>query len=172
MRDNPTVYLIMRTRYLQEIGPLYESEADEVIPEEFETSVEIFTWVMTKHLVPKDVIGRFVAEVRSDGHEMFRSLHKKPASFSAMKLRLPGVEISTLRVSENAPVVGKPLAQIELRKKYGVAVPAIQRDSQILSNPYGDMQFCADDDLFVLGLPEKIALVKGLFHNPKEREAG
>lgn len=75
-----------------------------------------------------------------------------------------------MRVIENAPVVGKSLAQIELRKKYGVTVLAIGRDSQILSNPYGDMQFCADDDLFVLGLPEKIALVTGLFYNPKERE--
>lgn len=65
MRDNPTVYLIVRTRYLQEIWPLYELEADEVIPEEFEISVEIFTWVMTKCLAPKDVIGRFVAQVQS-----------------------------------------------------------------------------------------------------------
>jgi CPA2 family monovalent cation:H+ antiporter-2 len=167
---NPTVYLIVRTRYLQEMEALYELEADEVIPEEFETSVEIFTRVMTKYLVPKDVIGRFVAEVRSDGYEMFRSLDKKPASFSDMKLRLPGVEISTLRVSENTPVVGKSLAQIELRKKYGVTVLAIRRDTQILSNPSGGMQFCADDDLFILGPPEKIALVTGLFHNPKKEE--
>ena len=65
MRDNPTVYLIVRTRYLQKIGPLYELEADEIIPEDFETSVEISTWVMTKYLVSKDVIGRFVAGVRS-----------------------------------------------------------------------------------------------------------
>jgi len=45
-RLNPKVHLIVRTRYLQEIEPLYELGANEVIPEEFETSVEIFTRVL------------------------------------------------------------------------------------------------------------------------------
>jgi len=47
-RLNPEVHLIVRTRYLQELKPLYELGADEVIPEEFETSVEIFTRVLEK----------------------------------------------------------------------------------------------------------------------------
>jgi len=47
-RLNPEVHLIVRTRYLQELKPLYELGADEVIPEEFETSVEIFTRVLAK----------------------------------------------------------------------------------------------------------------------------
>jgi CPA2 family monovalent cation:H+ antiporter-2 len=42
-RLNPKVHIIVRTRYLQEVKPLYELGADDVIPEEFETSVEIFT---------------------------------------------------------------------------------------------------------------------------------
>jgi len=40
-RMNPKVYIIVRTRYLQELKPLYDLGANEVIPEEFETSVEI-----------------------------------------------------------------------------------------------------------------------------------
>jgi CPA2 family monovalent cation:H+ antiporter-2 len=43
---NPTIYIIVRTRFLQEIKQLYTLGADEVIPEEFETSVEIFTRVL------------------------------------------------------------------------------------------------------------------------------
>jgi len=46
-RLNPKVHLIVRTRYLQEMEPLHELGADEVIPEEFETSVEIFTRVFS-----------------------------------------------------------------------------------------------------------------------------
>jgi len=167
-RLNPKVHLIVRTRYLQEVKPLYELGADEVIPEEFETSVEIFTRVLAKYLIPRDEIERLAAEARSDGYEMFRSLSRESASFSDLKLQLPDVEISTLRVGERSALVGKSLAQIGLRKTYGVTVLAIRRDSQILSNPHGDIQFCANDVLFVLGLPDRVAEVTGLSHNPEE----
>ncbi|MBW2005728.1 MAG: cation:proton antiporter [Deltaproteobacteria bacterium] len=166
-RLNPEVHLIVRTRYLQELKPLYELGADEVIPEEFETSVEIFTRVLAKYLIPRDEIEKIVAEVRSDGYEMFRSLSKESSSFSDLKLQLPDVEISTLRVAERSPLVGKSLAETELRKKYGVTVLAIRRNSQILSNPNANIPFWANDELFVLGPPDRIAEVAGLTHNPE-----
>ena len=71
------------------------------------------------------------------------------------------MEISSLRIGERSPLIGKSLAQIELRKKYDITVLAIRRDSKILSNPDGDVQLFANDVLFVLGLPEKIAVVTG-----------
>ncbi len=164
-RLNPKVHLIVRSRYLQEMKPLYELGANEVIPEEFETSVEIFTRVLAKYLIPRDEIEALVAEIRSDGYEMFRSLFKESSSFSDLNLQLPDVEISTLRVVERSPLVGKSLAEIELRKKYGVTVLAIRRNSQILSNPNVNMPFCANDVLFVLGPPDRVAEVAGLSQN-------
>jgi len=71
---NPGLYLIVRTRYVGEVPDLYKLGADEVIPEEFETSIEIFTRVLTKYLVPGDEVERLIATVRADGYEMFRSL--------------------------------------------------------------------------------------------------
>ncbi|MDL5504075.1 MAG: NAD-binding protein, partial [Candidatus Methanoperedens sp.] len=37
-RLNPSVYIIARTRYMKEVNPLYSLGANDVIPEEFETS--------------------------------------------------------------------------------------------------------------------------------------
>ena len=169
-RLNPKVHLIVRTRYLQEMKPLYELGADEVIPEEFETSVEIFTRVLSKYLIPRDEIEKFVTEVRSGGYEMFRSLSKASASFSDLKLQLPDVEISILRLGVTSVLAEKSLAQIELRKRYGVTVLAIRRDSQILSNPGGDTLLQSNDVLFVLGAPDKIAGLASISHNPEERD--
>jgi len=170
-RLNPKVHLIVRSRYLQEMKPLYKLGANEVIPEEFETSVEIFTRVLAKYLIPRDEIEALVAEIRSDGYEMFRSLFKKSSSFSDLSLQLPDMEISTLRVIGKSLLVGKSLAEIELRKKYGVTVLAIRRNSQILSNPNVNMPFCANDVLFVLGPPDRVAEVAGLSQNPGEGDA-
>ncbi len=168
-RLNPKAHIIVRTRYLQEMKPLYELGATEVIPEEFETSVEIFSRVLAKYLVPRDEIEKLVAEVRSDGYQMFRSLSRESVSFSGLKIQLPDVQVCVVRVDEASPLAGKSLAQIELRKKYEVAVLAIRRDSRILTSPDGEMLLAANDVLFVLGPPDKIALVANLFRSPKER---
>jgi CPA2 family monovalent cation:H+ antiporter-2 len=167
-RLNPKVHIVARTRFLQEIEPLVELGANEVIPEEFETSVEIFTRVLMKYLIPRDEIERFVAEVRADGYEMFRSLSTESAAFSDLKLHLADVEISTFRVDEASPIVGKSLAQIDLRKRYGVTLLAIRRDSQILSNPGGDTKLCANDVLVILGPPEEMAVIAGVFQNSEK----
>ena len=169
-RLNPHVYLIVRTRFFQEMAPLYDLGADDVIPEEFETSVEIFSRVLTKYLVSHDVIKRFAAEVRADGYEMFRSLARKTASFGDLKLQVPDIEISALRIGHTAPLIGKSLAQIELRKRYGVTVLAIRRGKEIISHLDVDTPFEEDDVLFAVGSSEKIAGVMGLLHNPGDKE--
>ena len=160
-RINPRLHIIARTRYLQEMKPLYDLGADEVIPEEFETSVEIFVRVLEKYVVPRDIIEKFTSEVRADGYEMFRSLSIDKSH--DLKLDLPNVEISTLRVGETSPIIGKTLAELELRKRYGVTLLAIRRNSQILANPHGDIQLHANDIVVLLGTPDKIAEITGLF---------
>ena len=164
-RLNPTVHLIVRSRYIQEMKSLYELGANEVIPEEFETSVEIFTRVLTKYLVPRDEIEALVAEIRSDGYEMFRNLSQESSALADLNLQIPDIEISTLKLVENSPFVEKSLAEIELRKKYGVTVLAIRRDSKVRSHLDVNMPFCAGDVLFVLGPPDKVAAVAALSQN-------
>ncbi|MFN4032100.1 MAG: cation:proton antiporter [Fimbriimonadales bacterium] len=43
---NPEVYVIVRTRYMAEIEPLYATGATDVVPEEFETFIEIAGRIM------------------------------------------------------------------------------------------------------------------------------
>lgn len=162
-RISPEVHLIVRTRYIQEIEGLYRVGANEVIPEEFETSIEIFTLVLRKYLVPRVDIENFISEVRSDGYEMLRSLSKKSPNLNDIKLHFHGAEITNLRLEANAPAAGKTLAEIELRSKYGVSLLLIQRGSETIINPDGDTALQEDDQAVLLGTPELINSVTGLF---------
>jgi CPA2 family monovalent cation:H+ antiporter-2 len=76
-RLNPSIYMIARTRFVQEVEALYRLGADEVIPEEFETSVEIFARVLAQYEVPGYEIQRFVTEARAHGYELFRNLSEE-----------------------------------------------------------------------------------------------
>lgn len=162
-RLSPGVYLIVRTRYIQDMQDLYHLGADEVIPEEFETSVEIFTRVLTKYLIPGDEIDKLVALVRADGYEMFRSPSGVSTSLSDLREKLHDIDISTFQIKNESPLIGKTLGQVMLRQKYGITVVAIRRDSRIISNPGADMILNNSDALYVLGSPEKISEATSLF---------
>jgi CPA2 family monovalent cation:H+ antiporter-2 len=167
-RMNPNLYIIVRTRYIQEVGPLYKLGADEVIPEEFETSVEIFTRVLKKYLIPRGTIDRYIAEVRADNYQMLRSLPRTSANLSDLTIDIPDIEISTFRVVSGSVVCGKSLGELALRKQHGVTVVAIERSGQILANPGAEAVLEVQDRAIVLGTPEKIAEAGSLFLALKE----
>jgi len=163
---SPKVYILARVRYLHEAAALYDLGADEVIPEEFETSVEIFSRVLGKYLVPRSEIEKMIVEARSHGYEMFRNVEIEPANISDLRRYLPNVEIVTIKVEDKAPASGKTLADLELRKKLGVNVLGIISDSGNILNPQKDTGIVAGDVLLVLGTSEQIARSRHLFRDP------
>ena len=48
--------------------------ADEIIPVQYETSVEIFVRLLEKYLIPREDIEKLVNEVRANGYRMMRKL--------------------------------------------------------------------------------------------------
>ena len=70
IRENsPDIHLIVRTRYFGEVAALHQLGADEVIPEEFEASLEVLMRVLTKYQIPPTEIERFTTELREDGYK-------------------------------------------------------------------------------------------------------
>ncbi|MFH1862500.1 MAG: cation:proton antiporter [bacterium] len=72
---NPEAYLIVRTRFLQEVDQLYRLGANEVIPEEFETSIKIFTRVLDRFALPEGKVNRIIADIRAECYRVFRKSH-------------------------------------------------------------------------------------------------
>ena len=69
---NPRLHIIIRTRFLNEVEGLYRLGANDVIPEEFETSVGIFGKVLKRFGIPEKQIQEQVAALRSHCYETFR----------------------------------------------------------------------------------------------------
>ncbi|MEW6233813.1 MAG: cation:proton antiporter [Candidatus Omnitrophota bacterium] len=154
---NPSLFIVVRTRFLSEMKPLIDLGADEVIPEEYETSIEIFTRVLTKYLVSRDRIDRFVHEIRSGGYEMLRQLQPVKISMSDVHFHLSEMEIAVIRLSPSSPLLDRTLAQSEIRKKHGATLVAIRRGGKLYANPSIDMVFQLEDELILLGKPEQIS---------------
>ncbi len=74
--------------------------------------------------------------------------------------------LEEITVREDSPVVGKSLAELDLRRKTGVTVIAIIREGNLVRNPYPDEKLMAGDNLIVLGSKEEITKVNELI-SPK-----
>jgi CPA2 family monovalent cation:H+ antiporter-2 len=153
-RLNRATHIIARTRYVQEMWPLYELGADEVIPEEFETSIEIFTRVLRHYLVPRDQIEALSVQIRADSYEMLRS--RKTTSVLLGDFKVPDLEVCNLKVAPNSQLAGKTLAELRLRQNYDVNVLGIFRNGSFSYNPHGEDRLIGEDSVLVLGKPEKI----------------
>lgn len=153
-RMNPSIHIIVRTRFVQEVQPLFKLGADEVIPEEFETSIEIFSRVMTKYLVSRECIEQMEAHIRADGYQMLRVSAPRKIRFD--DLHISDMEISVLHVKPDSAIVGKTLAETELRSRYGLNLVAIRRYGKVLSNPEGHWEIYSEDALILLGPTDKV----------------
>ena len=149
----------MRTRYFQEVAPLHKLGANEVIPEEFETSIEIFSIVLTCYLVPIDTIEELVTEIRFNNYAMFRSLSGKNLHLRDLKEEIPEIEITTIRVDDSSNWIGNTLTQIDLRRQCGITVFAIGRGDQTITNPGVDIKIEGGDQLILLGKTEQFTQV-------------
>ncbi len=152
-----TATVIVRTRYIREIEEVIKLGADEVIPEEFETSIEIFTRVLKKYLVPFDEIQDFTNQIRSSDYEMLTSLKKKPHSPALQHLNIPNREIVTIKVQQdNRKIVGKSIEDSGIGKNYRVTVLAIQRDRRYLTEISPETEIHQGDLLYIFGHPNNI----------------
>jgi CPA2 family monovalent cation:H+ antiporter-2 len=75
-RFAPHVHIVVRTRYVQEVKPLLALGTSEVVPEEFETAVELLARVLRRYDIPEAEIEEVAREIRADGYELFREPEK------------------------------------------------------------------------------------------------
>jgi len=162
-RLNPALHLITRTRFQSEIGPLMDLGASDVVPEEFETSIEIFTRVMMRYLVPRADIERFTESVRSEGYEMLRSADLRGDSFCALNRQFPDMDLSVMAVEAGSVLDGQTLEESGLRRLHGLTVVAVGRGGEVMANPDGTLRLLADDVAYVFGPHADIAAKAGLF---------
>ncbi|MFP4034894.1 MAG: cation:proton antiporter [Desulfovermiculus sp.] len=146
---NPGLHIVARTRFVSEIEPLRELGAREVVPEEFETSVEIFNRVLSAYLVPRREIERFTAEVRAEGYGLLRQSREVWEPTCDMSGVCSGFDVVAMELASGAYLDGKSLEEAKLRKVHGLNVVAVQRLGRMLPNPDAGFRLQAGDVAYV-----------------------
>lgn len=155
---NKHAFIMVRSKHVSDIEDLYEMGADQVIPEEFETAIELFERILKKLLVPKGEIEEAISHIRDDNYGIFTE--KEENNTFALSDEIPNIEIVALKAADYPIFPEKSLKDIHLRREFGLTVVAAKRGDEIFENPGSGFIFNSEDILYVLGKPERIARLK------------
>jgi monovalent cation:H+ antiporter-2, CPA2 family len=153
---NPQIYIIVRTRYLIEVDDLKSLGADEVIPEEFETSIEIFSRVLHRYSFPRNVILEMVEKIRINSYTALRSVEVPRRNLFEKYEWLPEIEIDGYRVEEGSHLDEKTIKELQVRKKTGVTIIAVRRGKTVHTIPEPDFILKKGDFLLFTGNRENM----------------
>ncbi len=162
---NPEMLIIARTRYVAEIDPLIELGADVVVPEEFETSIELASRVMQAYGASEVAIQR---ERRAMRDERYKSLTDAAfqGTHASMDELLAALDMATVQISEGSRAVGQTLSALDFRAQTGATVVAIHRHDEIVSDPNADTVLSIGDRLVVIGDSKCLKSVRELGSDP------
>lgn len=162
-RLSAAVRIVVRTRYVAAIDELKDLGADEVVPEEFETSIEIFSRVLRLYGVPRNVIEREVATVRGETYELLRGLQLPDLRLDALKhLGVHGA-LDTMQVEATSRAVGENPVTLSLRRETGAMVIAAVRNGTVHYTPEPSFRFQVGDTVVLVGDRESLDRATRIF---------
>jgi CPA2 family monovalent cation:H+ antiporter-2 len=155
-KSNPRLYIIVRTRYIAEVQDLIRLGANEVIPEEFETSIEIFAKVLHLYQIPRNLIFDQIEKIRSGSYEVLRGV-RLPVKGLQEKCEIHvDYEIETYRIDERTNAAGRPMKDLKIHAETDATVIAVRRGEEIISNPGPEFIFQPGDVVYLIGKREKV----------------
>lgn len=158
-----SIYTIVRTRFVKEMEELNALGADEVIPEEFETSIEIFTRVLHNFLIPQEDIDNFTNSLRSDNYSLFQKKSSFPRAYRLPEI--PDFNIISLKVNrDTSKIIRKTIGDLDIRNQYGINILSIQRKDDFINIVKPSEKICRGDVLFVQGKQQHIEDFSKLIH--------
>jgi CPA2 family monovalent cation:H+ antiporter-2 len=159
---NPKLHVVVRTRYLRELEELHQLGADDVVPEEFETSIEIFALVLRTYKLPQAFVTEMANQVRREGYALLRRSELPELAHHLRGGTLADAAVETCRIDDDSPAQGKTLAEIDLRPRTGASVIAWTHAGVTQANPSENTRLMAGDIVVLIGSRVQIRQAMGL----------
>lgn len=164
-REHPGLHIIARTKYLAEIEVLHRLGANQVISEEFETSLEVLTHTLASYQLPRTRIDEVITRFRDNAYQALRA-GEPAAAPGVLGEMLPQLDIEPVIVAAGSPADGRSLGDLDLRARTGATLIAIRRHGTLLPMPGAGMLVHAGDVLLITGRPPEIGAAIRLLAPP------
>lgn len=147
---NPNLDIIARAHRSQDVWDLYQLGAEEVVQPEFEASIEVIRYTLSKLGYTSREIQRYSHQIRKERYRQFQDDFDPEATPDLLEA-LGEAELLWLEVAPGSPLDGHSLREVNVRKQTGVGVLAVRRDGRTIPNPRPDKKLGAGDEILVMG---------------------
>lgn len=166
--ENPTLRVVARADFLQDVKRLHDAGAEHVVSTQLETAVRLFAETLTAYRVPAEEVRRQVQAARSDDYELMRGKDAAERSLYIQGFDEDGLHTRTVVVDGAMPVAGRTLSEVDLRARYNVTLLAVLRNGETISNPGGAFRIQPGDRLMLLGGSECFINCADLFRTGED----
>lgn len=162
---SPDVHILARTRHVRNAQHLLDLGADEVISEEFESALEIFTRALKRYQIPDEEVARIIERSKRIGTALFTrctdpNQHQKIKNFETL---FKATHVHTVRVEPGSAAEGKTIDEIGIKDKFGIREFGFRRGAMKFSEPAPTLRLEAGDTLVFFITDEKAGTIIPLF---------
>jgi len=152
-RANPGMTILVRTRYVSDVDDLVALGANAVIPEEFETSVEIFSRVLREYHVPDHIISQQEEVIRSGTYRILREREPSRGEHALAEFEefLRRKVIEVFYVSPESSWRGRTIGDLPFENGAGIVLLAVLREDRAIVQPSREETIEAGDKLVLFG---------------------
>ncbi len=163
---NAAVRILVRTRYVTEVAGLYRLGADEVVPEEFETSLELAGSVLRAYGASPLMILREQTAIREERYGLLLAEGVERPEHSSLDTLLSHADFSDHAVAAGTHACGSTLRALDLRGRTGATVLVLRRGSETMANPAPDLKLQSGDVLVLFGRGSEMDAARALLAGP------
>lgn len=163
---NPDMRIIVRAKRVDEIEELERLGANEVVPAEFEASIEMFVRLLTHLGVPRHVSRLQEGIIRLGRYSAMRGSGVSAELLPEIEGLIRGGILETAEVMEGSRACGKSLAELDLRGETGASILTMVREERPMTNPDGATRLQAGDLVVIYGPHGAIAAALEIMERP------
>ena len=141
--------------------------AQYVIHPELEGGLEIVRHMLLQLGFPLREVCRYADAVRNDHYDLQVNTEKEHRLLHDLLSAVGGIEISWFHLPPGHPLIGKTLAQADLRSRTGGSVVAIRRNGRVTANPISMTVFAEEDRVGLTGDTDQIEKAERVFALPE-----
>lgn len=147
----PHLRIFVRAQELPEAQELQRLGADEVVPAQFETSLEIFARVLRHLHVPRATVALQRELIRREGYQLLEGEVSEARHLEVLGELIASTTLDTFYVSGSGPVCGHSLGDLEFRARTGATVLSVLRAGADVRGPGASFVLEPGDLLVVQG---------------------
>jgi CPA2 family monovalent cation:H+ antiporter-2 len=167
---NPTMRIVVRTRYTAEVDALAEAGADSVIAEELESVVQLFGEVLRDYRIPATEIEAYEELARQNGYSALFDAAVDNSVF-ACKTGTDCFDSRTVKVREGAAVAGKSIHSLMLMEDFGLTVKSVTRGAELFEPPSPEFVLEVGDEIVISGETDAFARNAAFFRTANKAMA-